>query len=1065
MPERLEERTLLSGLSLSKAVSQAQVSPGGDLTYSLQLTNTDVVNAVNPTVIDPLPVRTTFVSSTEPVGWTVTSGPTTTFAAPTLAAGATANFTILVSVGSSVPSGTVLSDAGSASSANLPTVSSNTVSTTVVAEPLVVSVFPIVGTEGKDIPAAPIATFVDHNGVHPIADYSATINITDPSGTVLSFSPTSITQNDGAAQYTVNAPAITLPEEGTYQVVVSVTQSSLPITVSGASFAVIADAALTAGATVSQSGNTGIALSGIGVGSFTDANPTATTGDFTATILWGDGTAASAGKITQPGGAGTAFDVAGSHVYGRPGVYTVTTHVVDDGGASTTLTATFTITDNAISGATHNFTAVEGQNTGEFVLATYTDPNTLATVANENATLAVGGWGDGTPGVAGITLTVQQIGVTPLTSPTNPGAPIFAVLGSHVYAEETATGTPNPLSVIITTLGGTTTTLTSASGTGVTVLDARLTSSNGTEITAVEGTATGALLLGTFTDANQAATNADFTTGGGSVVVNWGDGSAPETLTVADVTASGSPDGVIFSVTGAHTYSEAGTFAYTVTVKDDGGATTIISGSAIIADAPLIGSATQPTVSTTEASLFPVPVFAPPLFKGPVASFIDGDTSSTAADFTTLIDWGDGTPMTAGTVSQPGGVGSAFIVSGSHTYADSGVNGGDGKYAIQVFVQDDDGSRQTITNTATVADDPILLTGALNPASDSGLSTGTINTTNIVQPVFGGTSEPLSHVTLFATALPGGSPAQIGQTRAGSDGSWKITASVPLADGHYEITATAVDQFGVTHTAAPTVITANLLIDTKGPVIDGLFFNRLNGQVDYIIKDPVPPSGGAPSGVWVNGLLDSSNYLLTKVHANKAYPGKWIVTNVTATPDPTIPFAYDVAVTFNSGAILKGGYYLFTIRDSSNGNSSVQDLAENHLDGVFYGSFPSGNGINGSDFVAELQAEHNKVFAPQSVLGTSSAANGGAGGTPVGAIHSGVFVPAVPRGGSPIFSTPTSPSNGGDPPAPGHAAKKIKGHAIVKPRHPESRLSAGSPSKTRRALVVGRSHPAGPRRK
>ena len=31
-----------------------------------------------------------------------------------------------------------------------------------------------------------------------------------------------------------------------------------------------------------------------------------------------------------------------------------------------------------------------------------------------------------------------------------------------------------------------------------------------------------------------------------------------------------------------------------------------------------------------------------------------------------------------------------------------------------------------------------------------------------------------------------------------------------------------------------------------GPVIDGLFFNRLNGQVDYIIKDPVPASEGSP---------------------------------------------------------------------------------------------------------------------------------------------------------------------------------------------------------------------------
>ena len=76
----------------------------------------------------------------------------------------------------------------------------------------------------------------------------------------------------------------------------------------------------------------------------------------------------------------------------------------------------------------------------------------------------------------------------------------------------------------------------------------------------------------------------------------------------------------------------------------------------------------------------------------------------------------------------------------------------------------------------------------------------------------------------------------------------------------------------------------------------------------------------------------------------------------------------------------RGGFYLFTIRDSTNGDSSVQDLAENHLDGEFYGTFPSGNGINGGDFVAELQAFHNKIFAPQTIIGTANAANGGVGG-------------------------------------------------------------------------------------
>src|SRR5262249_3578310 len=142
--------------------------------------------------------------------------------------------------------------------------------------------------------------------------------------------------------------------------------------------------------------------------------------------------------------------------------------------------------------------------------ATFTDPNTRATVADVQAQLAVGGWGDGTPMGAGVLLVVQQIGVTPLTDPLTPGAPIFEVLGSHTYKEETPPGLPNTLSVIITTLDGANpVTLTSPPGGGVTVLDAVLSSSNGTELTGIEGnpataTAPSAVgpLLGTFSDSN-----------------------------------------------------------------------------------------------------------------------------------------------------------------------------------------------------------------------------------------------------------------------------------------------------------------------------------------------------------------------------------------------------------------------------------------------------------------------------------------------------------------------------------------------------------------------------------
>jgi len=155
--------------------------------------------------------------------------------------------------------------------------------------------------------------------------------------------------------------------------------------------------------------------------------------------------------------------------------------------------------------------------------------------------------------------------------------------------------------------------------------------------------------------------------------------------------------------------------------------------------------------------------------------------------------------------------------------------------------------------------------------------------------------------------------------------------------------------------------------------------------------------------------------------------------------------------------MIRGGFYLFTIRDSSNGNSSVQDLAENHLDGVFYGSFPSGNGINGSDFVAELQAYHDKVFAPQTIIGTASAGNRGVGGLPVAPVHSGMWVPAIPVGGSPIFATSTSPTNGRDP-----SAKTVKASVVVKAKHPVSMIAPKTSHTVKASVVKSNNHPSGP---
>ncbi len=315
----------------------------------------------------------------------------------------------------------------------------------------------MLGVEGTPIPTGTqLATFTDSGGPGPVAGYTATSTI---GGTTV---PVAVSLEAGSAntfQVLTTAP-YTPVEEGILPVVVSITNTTgTPTeTATTSTTATIADAPLTAGAPTVLTANTGVAIPATTViGTFTDGNAGATTADYTDVIYWGDGSASTTGTLVATGGGG--FEVEGGHTYANPGTYAITIDVFDDGGMKTVLTGTETVTDLPVTGSTKNFTTVEGQNTGLFVLATFSDPNTLATVADVQATLAIGGWGDGTPTTAGIPLVVQQIGVNPAN-----GQPTFEVLGSHTYAEETAAGTPDALSVIITTAGGATTTLTSASG-------------------------------------------------------------------------------------------------------------------------------------------------------------------------------------------------------------------------------------------------------------------------------------------------------------------------------------------------------------------------------------------------------------------------------------------------------------------------------------------------------------------------------------------------------------------------------------------------------------------------
>ena len=456
-----------------------------------------------------------------------------------------------------------------------------------------------------------------------------------------------------------------------------------------------------------------------------------------------------------------------------------------------------------------SFTAVEGQNTGLFVLATFTDPNTLATVADVNAELAVGGWGDGTPTTAGVTLVVQQIGVTPLTSDRSGRADLRGPRQPHLRRGN-ARGPARHPQRHHHDLGRRDHHADQPARRRRHRPRRPLTSSNGTEITGIEGITTGTVLLGTFTDANQGATVADFTTGGGSVVVNWGDGSAPQTLTAANLTAVGSPER-----RDLHRQRRR-----TPTPKR--GPTPTPSRSPTTAarspSSPARPSSPTRPLHPRRPSRPSAPIEAVDLpGSGVLAAAVQRPGRlvhrrqphrAPLSDFTATIDWGDGTPMTAGTVSQPGGLGTAFIVSGSHTYAASGVTTGtgtSGTYPIQVFVIDVGGSRLTVDNTATVADIPI----AAHRHTQSGDRQRPVDRhrrRHQRQParLLRHLRSRSRHVTLFGhPASERHAASSSARSRPAATARGTSSPTCPLADGHYSITATAIDQFGETTVTVP----------------------------------------------------------------------------------------------------------------------------------------------------------------------------------------------------------------------------------------------------------------------
>lgn len=191
-------------------------------------------------------------------------------------------------------------------------------------------------TEGQPFAAQTVASFCDPN-LTDLADYSATIAWGD--GSSSPPPPVTVTQTGVSTcgrTFDVKGDH-TYAEEGSYTLTVTIVDNDTPSNTATVNpIATVGDAALHAAcaadpvSTQSFSGMTA---------TFQDDNTGATSADFTATINWGDGTSSPPPPVTISGGPGPGpYTVSGTHTYASTGAFTITTTIMDDGGATATAT-------------------------------------------------------------------------------------------------------------------------------------------------------------------------------------------------------------------------------------------------------------------------------------------------------------------------------------------------------------------------------------------------------------------------------------------------------------------------------------------------------------------------------------------------------------------------------------------------------------------------------------------------------------------------------------------------------------------------------------------------------
>jgi hypothetical protein len=195
---------------------------------------------------------------------------------------------------------------------------------------------------------------------------------------------------------------------------------------------------------------------------------------------------------------------------------------------------------------------------------------------------------------------------------------------------------------------------------------------SGVPVSGKEGVAT-SVAVATLTDPSSAEPSSAF-----GVTITWGDGKT------SAGTVSGSAGA--YTISGAHAYIDEGSFSFSVAITETDGEIPAphanTSSSATIAE----GDVMTPSAKTVTAK-------HTVSFSKVVAGFTDV-MHNVAADFTAVINWGDGTATSTG---KEGGTKSTFTITGTHKYATAGT------FTITVIAADVGATaKTTMQNACTV---------------------------------------------------------------------------------------------------------------------------------------------------------------------------------------------------------------------------------------------------------------------------------------------------------------------------------------------------------------------------